>query len=139
MVLQFILEGPRPYTILCFNVHTTAEYLNKNVSIVQTHFKIYCRLCSVKAKNVNKNKTKKFARLHNHCLLLTMMVVRKIENPLQSWQQPPSPLSEKKKEKTFCFCKFELGESKDKSSQANGVLAEWSLKGYSSVLASVQA
>ena len=35
MVLQFMLEGPRPCTILCFNVHITAEYLNKNVSIGQ--------------------------------------------------------------------------------------------------------
>ena len=32
-VLQFMLEGPRPCTILCFNVHTTVEYLNKNASI----------------------------------------------------------------------------------------------------------
>ena len=32
MVLQFMLEGPRPSTILCFNVHTTVEYLSKNVS-----------------------------------------------------------------------------------------------------------
>ena len=35
MVLQFMLEGPRPCTILCFNVHTTVEYLNKKVSIGQ--------------------------------------------------------------------------------------------------------
>ena len=35
MVLQFMLEGPRPCTGLCFNVHTTVEYLNKNVSIGQ--------------------------------------------------------------------------------------------------------
>ena len=35
MVLQFMLEGPRPCTILCLNVHTTVEYLNKNVSIGQ--------------------------------------------------------------------------------------------------------
>ena len=35
MVLQFMLEGPRPWTILCFNVHTTVEYLTKNVSIGQ--------------------------------------------------------------------------------------------------------
>ena len=35
MVLQFMLEGPQPYTILCFNVHTTDEYLNKNISIGQ--------------------------------------------------------------------------------------------------------
>ena len=35
MVLQFMLEWPRPCTILCFNVHATVEYLNKNVSIVQ--------------------------------------------------------------------------------------------------------
>ena len=35
MVLQFMLEGQRPWTILCFNVHPTVEYLNKNVSIGQ--------------------------------------------------------------------------------------------------------
>ena len=35
MVQQFMLEGPRPCTILSFNVHTTAEYFNKNVSIGQ--------------------------------------------------------------------------------------------------------
>ena len=35
MVLQFMLEGPRPYTILCFNVQTKAEDLNRNVSIDQ--------------------------------------------------------------------------------------------------------
>ena len=35
MVLQSMLEGPRPCTILCFNIHTTVEYLNKNVSIGQ--------------------------------------------------------------------------------------------------------
>ena len=35
IVLQFMLEGSRPCTILCFNVHTTFEYLNKNVSIGQ--------------------------------------------------------------------------------------------------------
>ena len=34
MVLQFMLEGLRCCTIL-FNVHTTVEYLNKNVSIDQ--------------------------------------------------------------------------------------------------------
>ena len=33
MLLLFMLEGPRPYTILCFNVHTIVEYLNKNASI----------------------------------------------------------------------------------------------------------
>ena len=33
MVLLFMLEGPRPCTVLCFNVHITVEYLNKNVSI----------------------------------------------------------------------------------------------------------
>ena len=33
MVMQFMLEGPRPCTILCFYVHTTVEYLNRNVPI----------------------------------------------------------------------------------------------------------
>ena len=35
MVLQFMLEGLQPGTILCLNVHTTAEYLNNNVLIGQ--------------------------------------------------------------------------------------------------------
>ena len=35
MVLQFMLEGPLPCTIFCFNVHTAVEYLNKTVSIGQ--------------------------------------------------------------------------------------------------------
>ena len=35
MVLQFMLGRTRSCTILCFNVHTTAEYLNRNVSIGQ--------------------------------------------------------------------------------------------------------
>ena len=35
IVLQFMLEGPRPCAILCFDTHTTVEYLNKNISIAQ--------------------------------------------------------------------------------------------------------
>ena len=35
IVLQLMLEGPRPCTILCFNVHTTGEHLNRNASIGQ--------------------------------------------------------------------------------------------------------
>ena len=36
MVLQSVmLEGSRPRTILCFDVHITVEYLNRNVSIGQ--------------------------------------------------------------------------------------------------------
>ena len=35
MMLQFMLDGPRPCTSLCFNVYTTVEYLNRNVSIGQ--------------------------------------------------------------------------------------------------------
>ena len=45
----FMLEGPRPYTTLCFNSYTLAD---RNISIGQfplTHFKIYCGLCTVKA------------------------------------------------------------------------------------------
>ena len=45
MVQQFMLEGPPPCTILCFNVHTTVEYLNRSVFIGPvdpTHLKIYC-------------------------------------------------------------------------------------------------
>ena len=35
MALQFMLDGPRPCTILSFNVHATVEYLNRNVSFGQ--------------------------------------------------------------------------------------------------------
>ena len=35
MVLQFMLEGPRPCTILCFNIHIIDEHLNRNVSVGQ--------------------------------------------------------------------------------------------------------
>ena len=35
MVLQFMLEGPRPCTILCFNIHIIDEYLNRKVSVGQ--------------------------------------------------------------------------------------------------------
>ena len=35
MGLQFRLERPRACTIICFNVHITAEYFNRNVSICQ--------------------------------------------------------------------------------------------------------
>ena len=34
-VYEFMLEGSRPYIILCFNVHIAVEYLNRNVSIGQ--------------------------------------------------------------------------------------------------------
>ena len=33
MVLQSMLEGPCPCTILCFNFLTSVEHLNRNVSI----------------------------------------------------------------------------------------------------------
>ena len=59
MVLQFMLEGLRPCTILCFNVLTIGGHLNRNASIGQllwpTNFKIYCGLCMIKATNANKN------------------------------------------------------------------------------------
>ena len=77
MVLQFILEGPRSCTILCFNVDTAVEYLNRNVSIGQLfqHISISIVVCTRSAK---KHITKKFVRLHNHCLLLTMASLSQI-------------------------------------------------------------
>ena len=50
----YVACEPRQCTILCFNVHPTVEYLNRKVSIGQL-LQIYCRLCTVKAKNANKN------------------------------------------------------------------------------------
>ena len=43
--------------ILRFNLHTTFEYLNRNVSFGQLlkHIKICCGLCTEKNKNANKN------------------------------------------------------------------------------------
>ena len=32
-VAKVMIEEPPPCTILCFNVHTTVEYLNRNVFI----------------------------------------------------------------------------------------------------------
>ena len=43
-------------TILCSNVHTTVEYLNRNGSFglsAPTHYKIHCGLCTVKANNAD--------------------------------------------------------------------------------------
>ena len=58
MVLQFLLEGPRPCTILCFNVHPTVEYRISNVVIGQllqriSRFIVVC--ARSKAKNARKN------------------------------------------------------------------------------------
>ena len=68
----FMLEGPRPCTILCFNVHTTVEYLSKNVSIGQLlqHIPNSIVVCagSRPKRQKKKQKTKKFVRFHNHCL-----------------------------------------------------------------------
>ena len=75
-----MLERPRPCTILCFNVHTTVENLNKNISIGQL---LKCSPNSIvvsagsrpkrqKQKQKQKHITKKFVRFHNHCLQLTM-------------------------------------------------------------------
>ena len=48
MVLQLMLEGPRPCTILWLNVHTTAECLDRNVSIGQLlqHISKYIVACA---------------------------------------------------------------------------------------------
>ena len=71
-----MLEGPRPCTILCFNVHTTVEYRNRNASICQLlrHIsKSIVVYVQSRPKTRKKHLTKKFARLHNHCPLLTMI------------------------------------------------------------------
>ena len=72
MVLQFMLKGPRPCTILCFNVHTTVEYLNENVStgpVAPDTFQILLLFVQGQGqKGKQKHITKKFVRFHNHCL-----------------------------------------------------------------------
>ena len=63
MVLQFMLEGSRPCTIFCFNVHTTVEYLNKKVSIGQLlqHIPNSIIVCAgSRPKSKQKYITKKF-------------------------------------------------------------------------------
>ena len=47
MELKFMLDGLRPCKILCFNVHTTVEYLNRNVSIGQLSYTFQNLLWSV--------------------------------------------------------------------------------------------
>ena len=54
--------------ILCFNVHSTVEYLNKNVSIGLLFF-----VQGQGQKGKQKHITKKFVRFHNHSLQLTMV------------------------------------------------------------------
>ena len=72
-----MLEGPaRPCTILCFNVHTTVEYVDKNVLIGQLlqHIPNSIVVCArSRPKGKQKHITKKFVRFHNHCLQLTMV------------------------------------------------------------------
>ena len=73
MVLQFMLEGLRSCTILCFNFHTTVEYLNKNVSIGQTlqHIPNAVVVCAAsRPKRQTKTYKRKFVRFHNYALAL---------------------------------------------------------------------
>ena len=72
MVQQFMLEGLRPCTILCFNVHTTVEHLNRNVSIGQLLQHI-SKSNVVSARSRPKMLTKTYNRFHNHCFLLTIL------------------------------------------------------------------
>ena len=77
MVLQFMLEGRRPRTILCLNGHATAEYLERNVSIGQLlqHILKSIVVCvRSRPKMLTKHITEKFVKLHNHFLLLTFEV-----------------------------------------------------------------
>ena len=57
-LLQFMLEGPQPCTILCFTLTFPAKSF-KGIfffwSVALTCFQTYCGLCRVKAKNDNKN------------------------------------------------------------------------------------
>ena len=71
MVLQFMLKGPRPCTILCFNGHTTVEYLNKKVAVGQLllHISNSIVVCAgSRPKGKQKHITKKLVMFHNHCL-----------------------------------------------------------------------
>ena len=77
MVPPFMLEGLRPCTVLCFNVHATVEYLNKNVSIGQLlqHIPNSIVVCAGSGPKRQKTNhiTKKFVSFYNHCLQLTML------------------------------------------------------------------
>ena len=68
-VLQFMLEGPRPCTILCFNVYTTVENLNRNVSIGQLlqHISKSIVVCARSGLKLPTQTYNKFVRLYNHC------------------------------------------------------------------------
>ena len=74
MVLRFMLDGPRTCTILCFNVHTAVEHLNRKVSVGQLlqHITKSVARSMHGQGQICSHITKKFVRLHNHCLLLTM-------------------------------------------------------------------
>ena len=62
-----------------FFVHSIVKYLNRNVSIGQLlqHISKCIIVCS---RSRPKNDNKKFVRLHNHCLLSTMVSTAK-NNP----------------------------------------------------------
>ena len=94
-VLQFMLEGLWPCTMLCFNVHTSAGlYLGGLIirrifasKIWRAYFwgglfigiLRYCGLYTIQAKNANrKHLTKKFFRLVNHCLLFFVCLQQSI-------------------------------------------------------------
>ena len=81
-------------TRLCWKVHdreqsivlrsyTLHELRNRNVYwlVPQSEVNNYCVLCTVKAKNRKKqNTTKNFVALHNHSLLLTMVMRKQVLN-----------------------------------------------------------
>ena len=57
---------------LFLGIHTTVEYLNRNVSIGQlleldSNSIVVC--ARSRPNNANKNTTKKFVRLHNNCFI----------------------------------------------------------------------
>ena len=69
-VLQFMLEGPRTCTILCFNVHTTVKYLNRNFRLVicsDTFQMLLLFLQGQGQKGKQKHITMKVVRFHNDC------------------------------------------------------------------------
>ena len=59
-----MFEGPRQWTILCLNVHTTVEYFNTNVSFGQLlqHISKSIVVCALSRPNMLPNHNKEICQ-----------------------------------------------------------------------------
>ena len=74
-------------------------WLNFYWLVAHAKFKTYSCLCTVKAKNGNKNIKKDFAKLHNQIPFLTMLKIRVFVWPRGNRKSGASNLEKNKKEK----------------------------------------